>query len=244
MKIYLAGVESVEKTNIGIIKGRYTLISYYSVNNQCRDIIQNSKDFLLDSGAFSFLSGQKGNVDWDAYICRYAEFINENNVRNFFELDIDPIIGYESVKKYRKLLEKLTQRQCIPVWHKSRGVSEFIKTCEEYKYIAVGGIVTREIKPYMYSAFIPLIQQAHKYGTKVHGLGFTSTKELKRIHFDSVDSTNWSYGRYGHYWEFTKNHEMVMHQRPIGKRCGDRVGLQAHNLREWIKFQKYAETHL
>lgn len=244
MRVFLAGVESVEKENIGIILGRYNLISYYSINNSCKQIIEKSKDFLLDSGAFSFLSKQKGNIDWDRYIEKYADFINQNNVNNFFELDIDPIVGYQKVIEYRKELERLTGKKCIPVWHKSRGIEDYRKTCSEYKYIAIGGIVTKEIKSDEYGLFLPLLKEAHRQGTKVHGLGFTSTKELKRIPFDSVDSTNWSFGRYGHYWEFTKTNDMIMHHRPEGKICGNRKGLQAHNLREWTKFQDYAERKL
>lgn len=244
MRVFFAGVESVAKENLDLLRNGYNLISYYSINKSCEAIIKGSKDFLLDSGAFSFFSKQDEETNWEEYIKKYADFIIQNKIKHFFELDIDPIVGYQKVLKYRRMLERLTGRRCIPVWHKSRGIEEFKKTCFEYSYIAIGGIVTREIIPQEYSLLIPMLKEAHRQNTKVHGLGFTSTRELKRIHFDSVDSTNWSYGRYGHFWEFTKTNDMVMHHRPQGKRCSNRAGIQAHNLKEWIKFQRYAEKNL
>ena len=45
--------------------------------------LKNAKDFLLDSGAFSFMNGRK-SVDWDEYLERYAYFIASNDIRNFF----------------------------------------------------------------------------------------------------------------------------------------------------------------
>ena len=78
-------------------------------------------DLILDSGAFTVINDTKGktyNTDWDEYIEKYAKFIVENNINLFFELDIDFLIGYDKVLEYRKKLEKLTDRPCIPVFHK------------------------------------------------------------------------------------------------------------------------------
>ena len=52
----------------------------------------------------------------------------------------------KKLKKIRTKLEKGTNKKCIPVWHLSRGFDEFIKHTQEYDYIAIGGIVTKEIK--------------------------------------------------------------------------------------------------
>lgn len=242
MKVFLAGTERVWPENKKLIYGGYNLMSYYYIKKDCADIIQNSKMFLLDSGAFSFSDNKKG-IDWEKYIQEYAEFINKNNIEYFFELDIDNIVGYEKVLGFRKKLETLTGKKCIPVWHKNRGIAEYKKMCDEYKYVSIGGI-GNEIHSKQYNCFIPMVSEAHKRGAKIHGLGFTSSKLLKKIHFDSVDSTNWSYGRFGHFWEFTPDKEMIMHHRPLNKICDDRKGLQAHNLNEWKKFQKYADVKL
>ena len=88
-----------------------------------------------------------------------------------------------------------------------------------------------------------LISYAHSKGVKVHGLGFTSINQLDEYHFDSVDSTNWAFGRYGHYWVY-KNGHIKMEHRPLNKKCIDRDALAEFNMRNWIQYQKYAEANL
>lgn len=205
-------------------------------------IIPNAKDFLLDSGAFSFMTGAKA-VDWNEYVNRYAEFINRNRVEKFFELDIDSIVGYEEVKRIRAKLEKLTGRQCIPVWHKSRGFEEYKNLCDRYPYIAIGGIAIKDITKSEYPVFTTLIREAHKRGTKVHGLGFTQLSLLDKYHFDSVDSSAWTAGnRFGYVYHFN-GQTMTKTDTPKGHRLADAKRVALHNFCEWKKFQEYAEKH-
>ena len=206
-------------------------------------IIPNAKEFLLDSGAFTFMSGTAGNVDWDGYIKRYADFIVRNDIKKFFELDIDSVVGYAKVKEFRRDLEKLTSRPCIPVWHVSRGIDEFKRMCDEYGYVAIGGIVSKEIKPDKYNLLPVLIKEAHKRKAKIHGLGFTALNWLPICHFDSVDSTAWTTGnRFGHAYYFD-GRTMQKKSAAIGERIGDPKKLAINNFAEWLKFQKYALTH-
>lgn len=199
---------------------------------------------MLDSGAFTFFSAG-GGENWDAYIKQYAAFINRNKVKFYFELDIDKLIGYEKVLYYRAKLEDMTGKPCIPVWHKSRGRDEFIKMCEEYNYISIGGIVTREISKREYVYFPHLIKTAHKLGARVHGLGFTNIQGLRRFRFDSVDSTSWlSGGRFGTVYIFD-GHTMTTHIRKAqGQRVADYKAATIHNFKEWKKFAEYAEKYL
>ena len=206
-------------------------------------IIPNCKRFMLDSGAFTFFGKGKA-VNWDEYIQKYAQFITRNKVERYFELDIDPLVGYRKVLEYRRMLENMTGRPCIPVWHKSRGIDEYYKMCEQYAYVAIGGIVSKEITKDDYKFFPRLISEAHKRGAKVHGLGFTSVSELKKYHFDSVDSSSWTTGnRFGVTYRFTGSGIESIKQRD-GTRIADHGELARHNFREWAKFQQYAETHL
>lgn len=242
MKIYLAGtatfrnlVESVYIPNV--------LESFFYFQDWQVDYIKD-KSFLLDSGAFTFMMGTEKDVDWDDYTLRYADFINRNHIKQYFELDIDCIVGYDEVKRLRKVLETNTGTQCIPVWHKSRGKEEFLQLCESYPYIAIGGIVSGEVKPSQYRLFPWFINEAHKRDCRVHGLGFTNTALLKKIHFDSVDSTSWlSGGRFGSFYSFS-NGSIRSFSRPDGMRVKSCRNLNEHNLQEWIKFQKYAEVNL
>lgn len=249
MQIYLAGQNPAGKKNI--IGGGFDLDnvkileSFYYVDEWTIKLLPYFGDFLLDSGAFTFMiNNKKGNIDWLDYINRYAKFIKDYNIDKFFELDIDSLVGYEKVLEYRKILEKKTGKKCIPVWHKSRGKEEFIKMCKEYDYVAIGEIVSKEIIPAEYKYFTWFINTAHKYGTKIHGLGFTNLEGLKKYHFDSVDSTSWTTGnRFGAVYKFNGT-TMEKVNKPDGCRLSDSKKTAVHNFNEWVKFQRYAEHNL
>jgi hypothetical protein len=207
-------------------------------------VIKNYDNFLLDSGAFTYLNKLKTTqVNWEDYVLKYAKFIKENNIENFFELDIDPIVGIKEVEILRDLLEKYTGKKCIPVWHKSRGLDYWVDMCKNYSYVAIGGIVTKEIKRTEYDVFKPLLSIANKYNTKVHALGFTNLKGLEKYKFYSVDSTAWLSGnQYGAAHWFDGKTMQKKKKLPGQKVKAQEVA--RHNFKEWVKFSKYAENNL
>lgn len=218
------------------------LESFIYINGEEKNISKYN-NFLLDSGAFTYMNKNKNNINWDEYIVKYSEFINNWNVKYFFELDIDNIVGLSNVKKLTKKLETLTQKQCIPVWHKNRGIDYWNGIVKDYKYVAVGGIVTKEIKRDHYDLFNNLIQKATINNCKVHGLGFTNISGLHKYKFYSVDSTSWLAGnKYGSIYIF-KNNKMTIQKAPNGKRVLYKKVVN-HNFNEWVKFSKYAEEYL
>lgn len=229
---------------VDVFKGVNILQSFYYCDSFTESVIlPNCKHFLLDSGAFTFFGKGKA-VNWEEYIRKYAQFITKNNVERYFELDIDPLVGYRKVLEYRRMLESMTGRPCIPVWHKSRGYDEFLRMCGEYGYVAVGGIITKEIKQNEWAIFSKLIDEAHKRGAKIHGLGFTNIEGMKKYHFDSVDSTTWAAGnRFAKIYKFDGN-TIKTYSRKDGQRIADHQTLSLHNFNEWKKFAAYAETHL
>ncbi len=219
------------------------LESFFYVDSDTELLLPYFGDFLLDSGAFTFMQGNGGASNWDSYVERYADFIVRNDVKKFFELDIDSVAGYPKVLELRRKLEGLTGHQCIPVWHVSRGMDEFRRMCGDYSYVAIGGIVSKEIPPEKYKALPTLIKEAHRRGAKIHGLGFTALSWLPRCHFDSVDSTAWTTGnRFGYLYYFD-GRTMRKKEVPKGHRIGDPRTAAVNNYLEWVKFQKYAETH-
>ena len=220
------------------------LESFYYADEWTEWAIPRLKNFMLDSGAFTFMTSHKGKVDWDDYLQKYADFINKNDVSLFYELDIDSIVGYEKVVEMRKRLEAATGKKPIPVWHKSRGKEEFLKMCDEYDYVAIGGIVSKEIKRQEYKYFPWFINEAHKRGAKIHGLGFTNLEGIQKYHFDSVDSTSWTTGnRFGAVYRFNGK-TMVKFDKQEGQRLKDSRAVAINNFNEWVKFQKYAKTNL
>ena len=263
MKIFLAGENGKDKI-IPFVHGNndesidksiknyrpYILDSFFYINDTKKDLMKYYGDLLLDSGAFTFMGGfsysknDKISVDFEEYIEKYAEFIVANNIEKFFELDVDSVVGYEKVKEYRKRLEALTNRQCIPVWHSTRGKDEYIKHCEEYPYVALGGIVGGEWKAGA-EKYIPwFIREAHKRGSKIHGLGFTKLEKLKQYHFDSVDSTAWTAGNRFGFYSFFNGETIIKIEAPKGKRIKDSRRCGINNYIEWLKFQQYADVHL
>ncbi len=244
MKVYLAGFKTVEKLWDKPTEDIYLLSSFIEHRGKHKGRYISQKNHILDSGAFTYLNGKKtGNIDWDKYINEYANFINQYKIDLFFELDIDPIIGLKEVEKLRVKLETLTNKQCIPVWHKSRGLDYWKKMVKEYKYVAIGGIVTKEIKRNQYDIFSLLLKIAKNNNCKVHALGFTNLKNLKKYKFYSVDSTSWIYGnKLGYVDRFVRG-KLERIDKPMGTRLVANKVL-IHNFKEWVKFQKYADENL
>lgn len=240
MKLCLAGLESIYKETRELTdKVPFILQSFYYVSSWQLHLIHKAELFLLDSGAFTFMNNSKNHVDWNEYLTRYINFINENDVKYFFELDIDSVVGYEEVKRLRCRLENETNKKCIPVWHKSRGIEEYKKLCSEYDYIAIGGIVTKEITKKEHSSMKKLVAYANSRGTKVHGLGFTPI-HVEHYGFYSTDSTSWkSISRFGKVYEFTgKNIKMITPKNSRVNRARYVEG-EIINIKEWIKYQNY-----
>jgi len=246
MKMYLAGNDGYRKERL-FIENKISILEsffYLEKHQWMFPYIEHGHwDFLLDSGAFTFMVDQKTSVNWDEYIVRYCDFVTKYKVDKFFELDIDSVVGIKEVERLRKKIEKLTGAQPIPVWHKSRGMDYWKGMVKDYKYVAIGGIVTREIKLNEHPIFANLIAIAKDAGAKVHGLGYTNLKGIERYKFDSVDSTSWLYGnRKGSVFKFN-GRTIVDIPKPPGTRLMSRE-VAINNFREWIKFQKYAEKHL
>ncbi len=146
MKIFLAattsGVKNSQREEM-IQKGKpkYLLETFFNGEKTCLKVLQDVgvNNFLLDSGAFSYMSGAECTKEQLVeYMEKYIYFINKYNVEYFFELDVDTIFGIEFVEELREKLEKETNKKCIPVWHKGRGIEYWKKMCKNYKYVAIG----------------------------------------------------------------------------------------------------------
>lgn len=251
MRLYLADGGSNWKSALPEPEnyhGVYLLQSFFYADAFTeRVIIPSCKDFLCDSGAFTFMQSSKHSVDWKTYADSYADFIVRNGIDKYFELDVDSVIGYEQVKKLRNRLEMKTGRKCIPVWHSNRGKEEFIQMCKEYDYVALGGLVggAKEYSRQYWKYFPWFINTAHENGSKIHALGFTSIEGMHRYRFDSVDSTSWNAGNRfnGVVYRFTGS-GMGRIQKPSGKIIGNHRALAKHNFKEWVKLQRYADKFL
>lgn len=251
MRLYLAGLEGIYKTSVEYLNKEiknnniYILTSFYYKNSIQFDIENiNKNNLLLDSGAFTFISNGI-NMNIDKYTDEYIDYINKNNIEQFFEMDIDTILGYEKVKELRNRIEKRTNKQCIPVWHLNRGIEEFKKHCEEYKYIAIGGLAAKHIKGKKAMNNIKeMIKYANKHNVKVHLLGY-SKKDLLEFNSFSCDSTSWNQCRFGSLWNYNKEINQPYKQNRDKNKRIKKEHLQEiylHNIKVWHKYQKYLKT--
>ena len=235
MKLCFAGTHSRKGLfENGLKKLRFVLESHYYMKPWQAEQINEIEHFMLDSGAFTFLNSKR-SVDIEDYVDSYIQFIKQYDVQYFFELDIDPIVGYEEVKRIRRKIERKTKKRCIPVWHKSRGIKDFKEMCRKYDYVAIGGIVTKEIPAAEHFLLNAFCDYAHSRECKIHALGFTPG-DLANYRFDSVDSTSWIIaGSYRRLCTFNG-------ERMVSSRLKEQMHYlecDRHNIEQFLKYQSY-----
>jgi hypothetical protein len=248
MIVYLAGFKTIQNTYPGSTESISLLSSYYEhrTAKELPSYLYQSRH-ILDSGAFSFF-GNKRAVDWDSYVDRYAEFIQETKQRLFFEMDIDVVAGLKRAEQLRSRIESKTGRQTIPVWRPSRGVQYWRDMANNYPYIAISASGKYDSAwvnlPNADDVLRRMIGIAHTAGAKVHGLGFTPVERLQHLPWDSVDSTTWVVAKYGNVCVFTKQSDGTIKARqakPKASRVANTQRLHIHNFGEWVKFQRWME---
>lgn len=241
MKVYLAAMmcrpaEFTIKWSIPFMLESYFYIKPWQIDYMNSPLCRS---FMLDSGAFTFMNKTKA-VSLKEYAYQYAEFINKHEIELFFELDVDAVEPLKSVEEYRAIIERETGKKSIPVWHKGRGLQYFRDMVQEYDYVAIGGLVTGEIKPSEYKYFHTLISEAHQAGALIHGLGFTRLSELQKYEWDSVDSRSWQGGSLsGSVYHFDGK-DLKSLKAPNRRRKGYLL-LDNHNLHEWVKYANYMD---
>jgi len=246
MKVYLAGQWPWAEQGIynkEINQKLYVLESFYYIKDWMFPYIENHWEFLLDSGAFSFFGGTK--VDWGKYVDKYIQFINEHDIKQFFELDLYSVIGVKETEKLRAKIESKTQKQSIPVFHRRLGIDYYKMLCAEYDYIAISASGMYESKWVRQDPekLKMVIRYANNQGVKVHGLGYTKLPLLKEMKFHSIDSTAWIYGNRGGFVYTHQRGEMKKTKVTKGKRLKAK-DVAIHNFKEWVKLQKYANVYL
>lgn len=244
-KIFLAGAEackyvfdqSERKFNSN------TLGTMFCFNDSIKLASRKCNDFILDSGAFSFIFGNASldiETELPKYVDKYIEAIKVNNIKNFMELDIDKIVGHDEVLRITDHIENKVGRQCIPVWHFSRGKEEWLRLCRDYDYVEIGGIAVKngrkQIEPYLPY----FLRTAREYGTKVHGLGYTHIENLKKYPFYSVDSTAWVGSKYGYFYTL-ENKKLIKHNKRKGMKLADWKKANTLSFDSWAKYSDYLE---
>ena len=206
---------------------------------------KDCKNFLADSGAFTAMNA--GKPINEQYIDQYIKWINDNDIRNFIEMDLDEVIGYEQTMQIRKRIESQTGRKVIPCWHLERGEDGWKRMCDDYGYVAISlSRLTKTSKWLVKHKFEPLwffLDEANKRGAKIHALGCNDLSLLRQFHFYSADSSTHTLGnRYGQVYVF-QNGEI----RNINKSRQYRIDknkADEQNIKTMIEVMRYAEKKL
>ena len=221
-KIYLGGMASSKERTINrTFKIPYILDSIIDLPIQPSLLVKkyfdyikkNDIKYMLDSGAFSYMNNPKKSLKLTELLDKYCYYINEFDIKDFFELDLDVFMPLDEVENIRKKIYLETHKLPIIVYHENRGHDYWIKMCKENEFIAIGGIVTSKKgnDPTYQKMLLELCDEAHSYGTKVHGLGFTPLNLLNShtMFFDTVDSTSWNASKFGNHYTLNEKNELV-----------------------------------
>lgn len=202
------------------------------------------KDYILDSGVFSYLNGKDAySVDWEEYTVNYAKFVKDKGIRNYVEIDIDRFFGLDTVEKLRCLLEKKVGWPCMPVWHINRGYDKWLEIVTDYDYVCFGAFLTDGLPESRYPYVMNFLRDAKKASCKVHALGFCNFNWLPKLKFYSCDSSSWATARFGLVAFF--NGRRIVTYRGGKNRCiRSPKEVSFFSFKEWVKFSEYAETNL
>ena len=247
-KIFLAGIgHSKERALVRKFKIPYVLDSIIDFPVQPSKLVRdyfdyikkNTDDYLLDSGAFSYMNNPKKSLDLNAHVKQYCYYINEFDIKNFFELDLDVFMSLDEVENIRKKIYLETHKKPIIVYHIERGHDYWINMCKDNEYIAVGGMASAKAKEerWNFERSVELCDEAHSYGTIVHGLGCTPLAILNShtMCFDTVDSTSWNCTKRGQTSAIGENGELM---KLDGTNFFSASEGQENDLRVWAKFSE------
>ena len=255
MTVFLSGWESASwmPKLLAKLPTKVSLLASFLYLSRARDVqkvMGNCSTFMIDSGAHTVRtkaltnSAQTDMKYWYDFVDRYGACVNMLKPDIYVELDIDRAIGYKNVKKLRKRLQKITQREPLVVWHRQLGFSELRNMCKKYKYIGIGGMGGAH--PEIESKLVPLLTSyIRKQGCLSHGFGYTpNTRILRKSHFDSVDSSSWSANAiHGRITIFSGTEIRHNYANPYGLKWSTN-GLRLINFLEWYKFQLWAANRL
>lgn len=255
-KLYLSSFESHFFNTEGmgtktVHKSKYILSTYYylrkKINNpKFMNIIaeyNKSKRLIIDSGAFSFMNGKTiTEQKLDDYCADYVKFLKKYSINRFVEMDIDAVLGFNKAMEYRKYIESSLNKQSIPIFHKSRGKSEFVKMVNDYSYAGIGGIAVKDIKPNEWRHFKQLNMFANSNGCKLHAMGFTPSKNLNDYGFYSCDSSSWTMGiRFGNLYRFNGQGMKSIKKPPHSRLALPDEKIKQWNWTEWSKYQRFVD---
>lgn len=206
--LYFAGTQCKEAEQIIEQNGFPRLYSYLNdKKNLAERFARKAKGKLIvDSGAFTaWTKGAELNVD------EYISWLNTNKEYIYLAGQVDAIPGKFRQKPTKEEVEEAAQKTYDNYWYMRERLDnpdmllytfhvgepfkylQMILEHPEIKYIALGGMVGRDVKTkesFSQKCF-EIIKESKNPNVKVHGFGMTSASLLEKFPFTSGDSTGW-----------------------------------------------------
>ena len=201
-------------------------------------IKKNNIEYLLDSGAYTYMYNTKKSFNLKDHLQKYCYYINEFDIQNFFELDLDVFLSIDEIENIRKKIFLETHKKPIIVYHDERGYNYWINMCKENDFIAIGGIAGGKVN-WNSQEGIKILKdmcdEAHAYNTLVHGLGYTPLSLLNThtMFFDTVDSTTWNGTKTGISYIINEKNELI---KTSLKEYFFSTDAQENDLQAWAQF--------
>ncbi len=235
-----------------LLKDAHILASFAYAQPKHTEFYSCCKSLLTDSGAFTIMvrnirKGSKANnFDIKDYCKKYAKFVKDNNIENFIELDVEGAYGFEVYRDCLHMLQDITGRDPIYVFHRWRGMDYFKELIKQKSYIMLGDVDVGSHSKSQEQFFPWFVEEAHKYNCKVHGLAYTQIEKLRHIPFDSVDSSSWTSGaRFATPTRFDGRNVIKYDcSRTAERELVHNSIVKKHDYLEWKKLQHYFDTEM
>jgi hypothetical protein len=162
------------------------LVSYIDFRNKNLDKLKGRGKVFLDSGAYSAFT-RKVKIDLN----EYCEFIKRNDFVDVYA-GLDVIGNWKMTAENQKLMEEKGLKP-LPTYHFGSPFSELERLCQNYDYIALGGLVPLAMRRRIMKLWLDnCFGIINKYWPKkIHGFGVNAFWAWERYPFYSVDATSW-----------------------------------------------------
>lgn len=204
MKFYFSGIN---KSSLTVLRhAGCPPIMPQPIHTKDTSLLQGFNDIFSDSGAYTIIHTKAGSFDLDSYADKYIDYINScPKHAKFIELDVENN-GY-SMKKVDQIYSRLcnTGRQIIRVWHRGRGMQEWLNYSKKGNYFCISVFEKIPLK-----TLARMVYHAASNGAKVHGLGCGTPACWSKVPFYSCDASTWYTGlmKYGRLTIWNKQKRM------------------------------------
>lgn len=147
---------------------------------------------MFDSGAYSAKS-QGAAIS----LPNYTRFLQEHQDLAEVCANLD-VIGDPDASASNQAALEAAGLHPIPVFHGGSPLPVLENLCNQYPYVALGGMTAPSARAQLWPWLARCFTIAERHGTRLHGFGLTGWQALLDFPFYSVDSSSWGAGhRYG-----------------------------------------------